>query len=322
MDHGHTLGKEGTTLWIIAAAAMWAVAFFTDSSAPLTGDTGICLPSPNQWNIPREWGIGLNFTLFISSAVILWLLNKEYTLVKGTETALTGIYLLAASSNRWISGPLSSSVIIAMANLLCMYILFGCYRKRNATQELFAIATVLALGSMIQYAFVFLLPVYIIGAIMMKCLDIKGILAFIMGLCAPYWVGLGLGLLSPGNFHLPTITNLFNGYAPSGILFAGLCSVAVTVLCGLLLGLNNMVKLYAGNTRRRLNNNFACLLGLISAICVIVDFNNMLAYLATVYLITALQFGNLFSLWRISHAWVWQLVITAIYITLFAFMAN
>ena len=320
MVQRHVMGKEGITLAAIASLAMAAVAFFIDTPNTLTGSMGICLPSPNGWGMTPLWGWILNLGLLVATAITLYFVNKEFTFVQGSDTVLTGMFVIMAASNTWVSGMLSSSTLMALANLICLVVLFGCYRKRNSSQELFAIATILALGSMIQYAFIFMMPVYLVGAILLKCFNFKGLVAFLMGVAAPYWIAVGLGIVPLSQFTIPTFTNLFDGYDTKSGLFFGLLNVAVTVVVGLILALNNGVKLYAGNTQRRLYNMVINVLGLVSAICMLIDFNNMVAYMTTIYMITAVQLGNLFALWNIHKGWIWVLGLSALYVAGFVMM--
>lgn len=315
------MGKEGMTLAVIASIAMASVAFFAEATRPLAGDMGFCLPSPNQWGISPTGGWVINLCLLLATTVTLYFVNKQHTFVQGSDTVLTGMFLIMSASNLWVSGMLTSSTIMALANLLCLWILFTCYRKRNATQEIFVIATILSIGSMIQYAFIFMIPVYLIGAIMMKCFRFKVLVAFTMGLAAPYWVGIGLGILPLESFSIPSFTNLFDGYESKSGLFFGLLNVAVTVITGFILALNNGVKLYAGNTQRRLNNMVINVLGVVAVISMLIDFNNMVAYMATIYMITAVQFANLFALWNIHRGWLWVLSISLLYVAGFVMMA-
>lgn len=317
MTHRHVMGKEGMLLAVAAAIAMFLCAFFVDTPTPLSGDMGICLPSPNSWHISSLGGWLLNFGLAAMMTITLYLANKEYTFVQGSDTVLTGIFVIMMASNPWTSGMLTSSVIVAFANLICLTVLFGCYRKRNASQELFLIATILSLGSMIQYAFIFMIPVYILGAMMMKCMNFKSFIAFGMGLVASYWVGIGMGIVPVENFTMPSFTNLFDGYESQSALFIEMLTIAVTALCGLILALNNSVRLYAGNTQRRLYNTVINLLGLVCVICMIVDFTNILAYLTTMYMIVSVQIANLFSMWNVRRGSVWIFIICLLYIASF-----
>ncbi len=100
----------------------------------------------------------------------------------------------------WVAGTPGLSTILLAANTAILSIAFTCFKQRNATRELFAIATILSLGTMVQYAFIFMIPAYIAIAASLKCLRFKETIAFILGLVAPYWVGVGLGIIPLSDF--------------------------------------------------------------------------------------------------------------------------
>lgn len=314
------MGRDGMTMAVITAIVLAAIAFFVGSPVDLPGNMGICLPSPVDWPLPGMALWGMNLAILLITAIMLWLCNKEFSFVQGNDTVLMGMFLVMAASNFWLSGTITASGMMAFANLICIFILFGCYRKHNATQELFIIATILAIGSMIQYGFIFMLPAYIIGAILLKCFNFRCLVAMGMGLLAPYWIGIGFGLLPLDSFRMPEFTNIFQTGLSGGSLFIMLVNVAVSVVMGLFLALNNTVRLYAGNTQRYLYNVVLNVLGIVSVICLILDFGNLFVYIDTIYIVSALQLANLFALWDINRGSLWLMGISAIYIIGFFLM--
>lgn len=311
------MGREGMLLALAASAAMFVAAYLTDSHIQLSGQLGICLLSPNNWGIPAFWGWVLNAVLAAISVLLLYLLNKVHTVVPGNDTILPGMFLLTAASNVWLSGGLTSGWIMVMAHLLCLGVLFSSYRSRNAAQSLFVIATVLSLGSMIQYAFIFFIPAYLLGAALMKCLKFKPFIGFILGLIAPYWVGVGLGIIPLSNFHTPELSNFMSTFSSKSDIFMSVANMAITLLVALLLGMNNIVKLYAGNTQRRLNNMVIDLLGVTCIICLLFDFKNMPVYLGVCYMIFAVQLANCFALHSVRRGPLVLIAIALIYIASF-----
>lgn len=320
MIHRQAMGNEGLMAVLLASAIMVSLAHFTGTPPRLGGDMGICLPSPNAWGLSDLWGWVANTTVLALCVLTLYIVNRQFTFVQGSDTVMTGMFALLVSSNLWTSGNLSASGLMALANLVCLIVLFGCYSKRNASQELCVIATILSLGSMIQYAFIFMMPVYIIGAGILKCLRFKSLIAFLLGIAAPYWVGLGLGIIRIEDFTMPTMANLFHGFTSKPTLLVGGINIGFTLILSLILALGNMVRLYAGNTQRRLYNLVIDILGLASVVCMIFDANNMVAYICTFYMIAAVQAGNFFALRSIYHGNHWLLAFSLLYITGLALM--
>jgi len=161
----------------------------------------------------------------------LGLLNRSFSIVPGqASSTLSGLFLLMATSIPWIGGVLTTSVIIAPAIMIVMAILFGSYRQSNATQELFAIATILSLGSMLQYAFLPMIVPVLVSALMFKCFRVREIIALGMGLIAPYWVAIGFGILPLERLTMPSLTNLFAMASHRGVLLICLINLGFTAL--------------------------------------------------------------------------------------------
>ncbi len=314
------IGKVDTAAAILLALLMCAITYFvgTPSDAPV--NHGICIESPNLWPLlpPASWII--NVSLIFLIALSLYFFNKIYNIIQSTEPVLPAMFLIMAASNPWISGMLGSSMIMALVNLLSLSIMFSCYQQRNAAQEVFVVATLLAVGSMFQYGFLFMAPAYILIGIALKCFRIREFLAFLMGLAAPYWVVIGLGIIPPDAFTMPDLTTLFEGFEYNEYILIGLLNCGLTIILGLIFALNNAMKLYAGNTRRRILNNAVSILGLVSIACLILDYGNITAYLATFYMTVAVQTANFLNLWNFSHKRIVLSVLGVIYITFFAFM--
>ncbi len=315
-----TVDIGGLLLVIVLACAMSAFVFYFDSPQHLQGELGLCLPSPNEWQLIPLASWIINLCLMVGISVILYSFNKTYNFINSPDMVLPAAFIIMTASCPWVSGMLNSSMLLAIVNLICMFVLFGRFKSENATQQVFVVATLLSIGSMFQYAFVFMVPVFILICLLLKCFRFKEFMAMLMGLAAPYWIGLGFGILKFDEFYLPTLTNLFNGFTTGEDLFIGLLNVGLTALLALMLALNCAVKLYAGNSQRRLYNNALNILGLGCVACICCDFNNLTTYLVTLYMIAAVQIANLFALWNIRNSKIVLGIIMAVYVAFFLFM--
>lgn len=313
-------GKGDLAIAVALMLAMCVASYLFAPSARIAGESGICLPSPNLWEIPPLWSWGANTVLLGGIALCAFFMNRHFNFIRSTEPVLPAIFLVLAASIPWNNTHLSTSTIICGVNLLNLALLFGCYRKSNATQEIFIIATFLSVGSMFQYAFLPYIVSIALGGIVMKAFRIKEFLALLMGLVAPYWVGIGLALIPPEDLAVPELSDLFSGYASFPDLFILILSVGLASFIGIVLGINNSLKLYAGNSRVNALNMAVTITGLVSMICVIIDFTNMMAYLATLFFSVAVQIANLCALWRLKREWLVILIIALVFIGLFIAM--
>ncbi|MDE7465650.1 MAG: hypothetical protein K2M59_04385 [Muribaculaceae bacterium] len=313
------LGAEGMSVAILVTIALGALNFFVFNSNPMKGETGICLPSPDLWTLPPIWSASINIGLLLCAGLGLFFLNKTYSVIQTTSTVWPSAFLVLCSSCPWIFSGLSAGVIMVVINVLSLFVLFDAYKRANATQETFLVATLLSVGTMFQYGFLFLIPAYLLMLVPLNIFRIKEITSFLLGLFAPYWVAVGMGWIPIENFSIPQFSTFIQGFTPPTNLIKGLVVIGLTALWSLILALNNAVRLYAGNTRRRLLNNSVILLGIFTLVAMIVDFNNLTAYLPSFYLAASLQLANAFALWQIPRGRMWLSILTVIYIVAFFF---
>lgn len=316
------VGNGGLLLAVILACALSALDFFVGLLPDLDGRLGICLPSPNLWPIPDMASWLINLALILILGFIIHFFNKTYNFISSGDPVPSAAFIFLCGTNAWINGLLTSSVILMGANLLCLNLLFKAYRSPKGAAELFTVGFILALGSMTEYAFVFMIPAFLLIAATLKCLHIKSFIAYLIGIITPYWIGLGLGLIPIDILSYPTITNFFEDFAPKQSVLAGLLNGAVTILILFLLLLSNAVKLYAGNTRRRLMNNSIVILGLAVSICMVCDVDNITAYFATLYFVVSTQLANFFVLHNVRHCMQIILSIMLLYLIGYFFMIN
>lgn len=314
------LGTEGLLIAVGLAGAMSAVAMFVGGPVQNPEDFGLCLYSPNLWTISPLWSWILNLTLIIGIGVTLHFFNKTYSLVQDTDTVLPALFMVMCASLTWIDSLLSSSLVMALLNVIALYLMFGCYRDLNATRQIFVVGTIISIGSMFQYSYVFLIPAYLIIAGMMKCLRFREFIAFLMGLAAPYWVGIGLGIIPLDSFHLPEFHYPFESFVTKKGMLVGMLNIGITALLSILFALGNAVKLYAGNSQRRLYNNSVMTLGLTAILCMVFDSDNLTAYAATFYLTAAVQFANVFALKNVRHGAGWMTFTFMAYAAMFTLM--
>lgn len=272
-----------------------------------TQEFGFCLPSPNLWPIPEFTGWIINTGLLLGCAVAWIFLNKEFTLVKGIDQLTIVAFLMFVGSNPVCTDSLTTGSILLSVTVLCLSILFGSANRRNSTHQIFVIYTFLSIGSMFQYAFVPMMLVFLAGGIIMKTMRTKEVLAMILGIIAPYWIALGLGLVPLNAFRLPTFTYLFTDFTPSVRTITLLSDIALSGLLAILLCLSNTMVIFAGNKQTRARNNVVTLIIFSTLAFVVFDFGNMNAYLPTFYFALAVQVGNLFAYhnlpWRRTILW-------------------
>ena len=142
---------------------------------------GICVPSPVDWNLTPFVFLLINVGLLGLCELVLLSLSKTFSVVKGKVGILALLFLLTAVSFPWgTPGVLTTSLILALAMLLCLCILFSAYRSNNAARQLFLMATILSLGSMAQYSFLLMSIPLLIVVVMLNFARLRVVIAFVM----------------------------------------------------------------------------------------------------------------------------------------------
>lgn len=317
MDYEFGIGKIGVALAAFLAIAMCVLSllFHPVEISPI--QYGICLPSPDSWNIDPIWSWGINTFLIGLITLLLYLINKNNNFIRTTEPALEALFLIMAASSPWFTQGLNISVLLCLVNVVSLGIIFTAYSSQNATQQMFILGVLIGVGSMFQYAFLPMAMVYFLWALFMKVFRIKETLAFLIGIVCPYWIALGSGWLHFSDLQFPSITPFFGldrDHSEFFVLLAGIC--AATCM-GCIVGLVNFVKLYAGNSKVNALNLCVSTLGAAMVLYILVDFDNMAAYVTTLYMTCAVQLANICALWNPKMPWTVTMFPSLIFIGAF-----
>lgn len=318
MNHYNIAGPGAVIVSAIAAIVMIAAAALFRPPIEPGPEFGICFFIPQGW-IGTIEGIALNALLIVIAVLVAFGLNKRYSFVKGTDGVLPVAMSILLASNPVNTVYIGSPVVMLLVNLVCLEIMMRSYHRANATTEMFAIATYLSLGSMIEYGFLPLIAVYPVMAIMGKSMHTKEIWAYLMGLVAPYWVCLGLGVSGLDDFRWPEFLTVVPA-AGSDTMLLVYVSLGLLALVGIMMILNNALLFYSGNIRTRTFNNDINLLGIVSAICMLVDFGNFQTYAATFCFASSVQISNFFAIRHIPYGRVWFWSLLSLFMVLYVLM--
>ena len=313
----HVAGRPGVSLAVIAMAAMAILSYFFTPLTVIGGEAGICAPSPNLWNIAPAASWIIDNVLILAIAVAAVFANKKLVFIPGSDYVMPTLFLVMAAANPWLTATLNSSTIICAANLGALYLLMNAYGHRNVTQEMFVIGTLAGLGGMVQYAFLLFVPVHLISAATLQLVRPKAICAYLLGLIAPYWTLIGLGVITPQDFALPQLASLFSVQIGGLDLFFVLLQIGIAVGGMLLSVTHNSLTLYNTSVRLMLFNRVICIIGFGAAILACIDFLNYMAYIETTMLVAAIQIANTFQANRNRYSsWI-LLGLCLVYVILF-----
>lgn len=318
-SHDITAGPGSMVSAIVASIIMIAATALLLPVYRSDDEFGICFTIP--WDIIPSWlDVAINTLLIALAVVLAFLFNKKHSFVRSTEPILPVTLAILLTSNPLVTSYAGIPMLMLIVNLICLDILMRCYAVQNATTSMFAIATYLSVGSMIEYAFLPFMLVYPVMGIMCKVMRVKEWVAYLMGLVAPYWVVLGFGLITVSDFQLPQYPMQVSlGFGGEHMIFIYI-SLCTLVLTGMLMTVNNSILIYAGNMRIRTFINMVNLLGIVCVACMILDFDNFGAYVASFCFAASVQIANFFAMRRIEQSSIWFWCLLSVFIAFFGFM--
>ena len=282
------------------------------------GDMGLCLSSPNEWQLPKFIGWAMNAALIYISTAVMYSANNRYSFIPSADYVLPALMAILLACTSVTTATISTSTILMATNIVALYILFETYESYNATRQYFIMASLISIGSMFQYAFVMMIPVYIAGGVIMKSLHIREIFAFLFGLFASYWIFFGLGIVPFSALQMPDGLTIFNKtQATANDIFITVLITGLTALIGLVASFYNSVRLLSRNARVRCMHITVNIMGYICVLCLIFNFNNFLSYAGTLALWVAIEIALLLELYEVRHPRIWVGSISAIFLILY-----
>lgn len=321
-DSDTGLSWVGMGGFIAALAAFVVMALISGPDVPVAacpgGGSGVCFPSPSHWIADARLSMWLNVGLIVACAFYSVALTKHFNFLPSGNMLYGTALLLMSGAAPWITSGLNGGVVVLLVVLVCVNLLFPLYGRRNGSEGIFLIFSFLSWGSMFQYAFVGLMPVFLLGAVFLRSLRLREAVAMLLGVLAPYWIMMATGVVSVEDLRIPSLNSVFSLTAVPFELFHFLLATAITVLLFLAVWIVNTTRHGSAGVKVRARWSFIILLGFALVVFMLIDFANAPAYLPAFYLCTgymcALRSSKLKSTSRLYVA----LSLFGVYLLLFA----
>ena len=131
-------------------------------------------------------------------------LNKTFNFIRSVTWVYASVFMMLNASNPITSGMLYSGTIISLAVAIIAFAMFASFEQRRSQRNVFTAFAVIATLSMLQYAFLYLLPVVALGFMLMKVMNLRSTLAMLIGIITPFCIVLVLQLASFSDFPVPS----------------------------------------------------------------------------------------------------------------------
>ena len=298
--------------WLLTmvATAVACISFMRPMPAT-PADMGLWLPSPGLWlSDSPSTSFVCAMAGSIATALAMVAVNRVFNLLRTVSVLFAGLFMLLQSATPTELTRFSGAPLLAVAILMSMTALYASYQSRHNTRRVFLIFMTITTGAMFQYGFMPYLIVALIGCYQMRLLNLKCILAALIGVVTPLWCCLAAGIIDPMAMRLPPM--------PDPHLFFSLpvapkltVATAVSLPAGLVCGTLNLMKVISMNARTRAMHGFLAVTGIASGVLCIMDFNNVVFYAGLLNACTAFQVAFTVRLYSHRRAYIAVIALTA-----------
>lgn len=175
-----------SVLLVAGCLIFWLVSFLFNTPSTLTG-THSAVTDIIKSGLSFIDGLSslVSLAIVIFNAFLIAQLNNKFTLIRNRTFLPVFIYLFLLSS--WSDSQILTGVHLTTSLvLLSLFMLFGSYRNRMASEAVFTSAFLISIGGIFIFPVLFLLPVYWIGMVQLKSFSFKTFLASVFGYITPW----------------------------------------------------------------------------------------------------------------------------------------
>ena len=286
-------------LMLIAGLLATLLAWSVGSVDPVSHTHGLLFPSPGTWIADPLWRLIGALAIDVVAVMGMFALTRAYNLVRDANYLPAGLFMVLQGATAVSTGAFSGGGLMLITALLSTILFFSIYQYPEGTRRILAVFVMLGAGALTQYGFLPFVIVYFIGAVQMRVMSLRAVVAILAGLLVPAWILLGSGLYPLDAVMWPRIVNPFDeGLTMSKV--AVLATVAVTLVIGMVCGGLNMVTVYTRNARTRAFNGLIAGTGIMAGLMCVADLTNIGFYIPVLNLATAYQLSLFYGI-RHNH---------------------
>lgn len=183
--------------------------------------------------IQYQWWIQL--VCFILSTYLMVLLNNFNALIRVYSRAITSAFIILSCVACFIFPSLEGG-IVTLGLIASLSTLFASYQNREAAGLIYYTFLFLGLASLAKVHLLVIIPIYWILMIFISSLSLRTIIASVLGLLTPYWIGIAVilfhykGDFTPFTNHFLPLTEISIFTAYDSITFSCYLTYAFLVV--------------------------------------------------------------------------------------------
>ena len=301
---------------VLTGALLVVAAFLETASGSVPQpDAGAGLFFSAKWSSIASpmLSTAVNLACVIGIGLLMLALNKVFNFVRSVTFIFASVFYLLEMSNPFVSSIFNNGTTLCLVLVGGITMLFSSYQDKHSQHSIFLSFAVLATASLFQYAFLFLIPAFLLGFIYMRAMNFKGVLAMLLGLLTPLWIALGLGIVDVADFKPFAIDAVWDSLALEQIRML-VVEVAVVALLAIALTIMNLFTIMNYRLQLRVYNAFFTLMTLLCIAAMSVDYRDMTTFVPTLYLCLSIQVAHAFTLsnWSYRYIFIIALIVLSV----------
>lgn len=258
----------------------------------------------------------LTIAMGIVTALMLLVLNKVYTFIR-TVTALQAT-LLAAMLAAWPAAAVcGTAMLLPLLFTVLVIIVYESYEQPASQRRCLTAAAVISTGCLFDYAYAVLLPPVLVGFINAKAMNLKTVLATVLGLVAPPWIALATGSAHLADINIPRMAPLWLSAAPTVAQAVLLAMMLVT----LVLIVVNIASTESNRLVLRVHHSLFHLAAIAAMGAIVVDTESAAVFVPLLAMATAHEVTQRFALSKAAARGLLPLLVIIVSVALYCYSA-
>lgn len=272
------------------------IAFETGILGEVDSGNGVFYALSGNFIANQELSFALNMVSIMAIVSLTVMLNKAFSFVRAVTFSYASMFLLLEMANPLVCARFYTGTAMCLVMVVGMFVLFASYQQKGLSQRrIFLVFALLSFCCMFQYAFLVLLLAFMVGFFQMRAVDIRGILAMLIGIVTPFWIMIGLGITNPLTAQPPLIETIWSSLQLSQVKLVIATTIVVAVLT-ILLMIVNVFTFMNYRLQKRVYNTFIIVLALLSMGMMCIDYRNMMIYVPILNWCLAVQVAHAFTI--------------------------
>lgn len=305
-----------------ALAVAGAIAYASLAGQPVpAGVDGIVSKWSGPWQFDKWTGLSLGIAANGLIALLLVYLNKTFNVLRCMTMLQSALFLVMALATPWQLTTLTTGSVVALVAMACCFMLFAEYgNAADCQRRVFLVMLLLSGGAAVDATFLALLPIYIFACAQMRVLNLRTLLAILMGIATPWVLLLGFGIVKPDELAVPK----FLGYSALSAPDATQAAIvaAASGFIGIAAWTQNVMKILTYKAETRAMLSLLTVLQIVGAAGVAADPSAAESLCPLLSCAAAMQLGHTFGVvYNTRRSWIAITCIIVIYLTFFAWTA-